>query len=148
MTLSATHTFISWSGVTATPPTGSVVAIDRVTNVKPDNTGEAKKFKGDANRYWAVVAVPTQERMLDIETGDIAAAMSLVIGVVYAIAATLGDAINGTAAGGGGISIAQVNAVLTKRTIEGEHAEYAKATLTFESFANTGDTDPLTVTSL
>lgn len=148
-----TNTFINWSGVTATPTpvggtAGTAVPIDHVTGINPDHTGTAEKFKGDAARFWQVIAVPTQERSIDVMTGDVAIALSLTVGAVYTVFAKLGDAINGIQAAGGGISISLINAVLTKRTIKGDHAKFGEVTLTFEAFGAAGDTDPLTVATL
>lgn len=151
--MAGTNTYINWSAVTATPTPvggspGTAIPIDHVTSINPDNTGTVEKFKGDAARFWQVIATPTQERMIEVTTGDVAIALSLTVGAVYTVFGKLGDALNSITASGGGLSMTLVNAVLTDRKIKGEHAKFAEATLKFEAFGATNDTDPMTVATL
>ncbi len=151
--MAGTNTFINFSGVTVTPTpvggtVGSAVPIDRVTSATPGGAATLEKFRGDADRFARVIAAPEVERTFEIETGDVAAARSLIQGAVYTVFGKLGDALNGITTGGGGISFSLINAVLADVDIKGEHAKYASATLKFEAFSADGVTDPLTVVAL
>lgn len=148
MTLAATHLYINWHSVSALPATGSAVPVNKVTSVAPEFSGEMEKFKGDAHRFWDAIAVPSQTRMLEITTGDVGVSLALVVGAVYTVSAVLDDAINGSAVGGGGITVTLINAVFGGPKIKGDHAKFNEVTLTFESFGGAADADPLTVVPL
>ena len=150
MALESTNTFINFHDCVITPASGvgTAVHLDRITDFKPNNDGVDEMFKGDANRFPAVIAVPTQERTFEIDTGDVATAAGIPQGAVYGVSIDLDDAVNGAAVGGGGLTWDYVNAVLVDNTANGPHAKFASATLKFRCFANTGDTDPLTIAAI
>lgn len=148
MTLAASNAFINWHTVSLTPqPSGSAVNLKSVTKVSPGGDGTLEKFKGDAQKFYNAMAVPTLERDIEIETADIVTASGLTRGGVYNVSAILDDMINKAATGGGGATFAWTNAVLFSNSSEGSHAKVGSATLKFSCFA-VADADPLTITPL
>ena len=143
-----TNLFINWSTVGYTPSGGSLASLNKVTSVKPSRNGQMEGFKGDVDQFFRVIAVPSQTRTIEVTTGDVKAALAIAIGSHGAFSAIFADAINGTTVGGGGITIALTNCVVTGNTAQGEHAKFGEATITFEGYASDGITDPLTVTAL
>jgi hypothetical protein len=146
--MSATNLYINWSGVGFTPTGGSLAPINKVTSVGLNRDGTPEKFKGDLDKFYRAIAVPTLDRGLTIDTGDVYAATQIPIGTVGTVVATLADAINGTTSSGGGFTVTLSHAVCTGNSSAGDHAKYGTARLTFESFAPDGVTDPMAFATL
>ena len=148
--MAATKLFMNWTTVTWTPlPSGTPVTIDKVTSVKPKLDTDVERFKGDADRFYRAIASPTNNRSVDVDTGDISALLLIPVNTPGTLSATLGDVYNGFTAGGGGITITLTPCICTGRPFSGDHAKFASGTATFEGYSPTdGVTDPLTVVAL
>lgn len=146
--MSATNRYINWTSVGFTPSGGTLTTITGVTRVKIDESGSPEAFAGDGDQYATTVAVPMRAVTAEVDTGDAAALATVAVGTVGTLVATLNDALNGSATGGGAKLHTLVNAVLVDKGKDGSHGKYAAKTLKFVSFSSDGTTNPLTVSSV
>lgn len=149
--MAKTNLFMNWVDFTFTPTaTGGVaIAVAKVSSCKPTRGGTSEKFKGDAAKFYQMIAVPTEERTLEIDFGDVATAATIPIGVPGTVAVKLADVVNGITTAGGGLQYTLTPCVAVSNPTSGDHAKYASTTLTFEGFDPTGGTvDPLTIAAL
>ncbi len=70
------------------------------------------------------------------------------IGTTGLLHATLQDPVNGVTAGGGALKFTLANAVVGDIPIDGEHMQWAGASISFESFSTDGTTSPVTIAAL
>lgn len=148
MTLSASNLFINWTGCQFTPTGGSALPVDNVTKVSVNRTAITEKFKGGVDAFNRLIATPTQERTIEIVTGDVAAANAIPFNTPGTLVVKLADAVNGILTGGGGQTFTLTPCVLTGNPADGDHAKFASGTITFEGYFLTGATDPLTIALL
>lgn len=148
--MSANNLFMNWTGVQFTPiPSGTPVVIDKVTSVKPKMDSDVERFKGDAARFYQAIAAPTNNRSVDVDSGNIKILMSLPLNTPGTLVGVLNDYINGSGVGSGALSITLTPCVCTGKPFSGDHAKFATGTATFEGYSPTdGVTDPLTVVAL
>src|ERR1700690_2040614 len=148
-TLTATNLYINWSNVTFPPTVGSPVTISKVTDVRSERGGNPEYFKGDLAVSPQCVAVPDRMRTITVPSGDIDALMQIGQGTFGAIAATLADAINGIAGGGGGKTYALAHCVVVSNSADAAHSKFGSAQLVIAGFDPTGgSTEILTTTAL
>ena len=149
MSLTPSNVYINWTACGFTPSGGSLAPINKVTSLKPSRGGSMEGFKGDLNLFFQVIAIPSQTRTIEVTTGDVKAALNIAVGERGAFTATLADAVNGIATGGGGFTLALPTCVCTGNTAQGDHSKFGEATLTFEGYDSTGTaTELFTITAL
>jgi hypothetical protein len=147
--MSASNLFMNWVHFTFTPlPSGTPVVIESITSCKPHRDGAPEKFKAGAARFNQLIVVPTNERMLEIDFGDVATAALVPIGVPGTVTVKLADAANGVAVAGGGLLYTLGPCVAVKNPAAGDHGKYASTTLNFEGYNSDGVTDPMTIAPL
>jgi hypothetical protein len=145
--LAPTNLYINWSAVSFTPTGGALTAIGKVTDCKIAKGGTPEHFKGDIAVYAQCLAVPDRHRTVTVSTGDIAAALLFAQGTVGSFTATLGDAINGSAGGGGGKIYTMTTCVIVSNNADSAHAKFGNAQIVFEGYSSDGATDPCIATS-
>jgi hypothetical protein len=141
--MAASRAQINWTGVSFTPTSASAVAITRVTAGMFGLGGQLIKFKGDTDQFPTIIASPTQEPHASFTTADVGTVMGFGPGTAGTLAATLNDAKLQT---GGAVVFALNNAVFENATANGQHAQFANVTATWQAFSSDGSTNPLSFT--
>jgi hypothetical protein len=147
-----TNVFLNWQPITivATPLTGSpvTVTLTGILDVDPDLQTQQEKVYGDALKFPRLILSTQKTRGLTITALDIARVLSIPEDSTCVVTVTLGDAKNGTAAGGGGLSMVLSNAVRQMVDFKSPNNKAGSGSVKFEAYGNTGDTDPFVVTAL
>lgn len=138
-----TNLYMGWSAVTVTPSGGSAITIDHVTDIKIDKSSVLEAFFGDTNKFAALVKPTKRNRTCEIESGNAKATLSIPDGTACTIVAKLNHAEAGE--GTGCLTLTLVNAVPGLNNAAGQTQRFANGNAGFTAFANTGDTDPLTI---
>jgi len=136
--MSATKAQINWTAVSF----GST-AITRVTNASFGQGGSLIKFKGDVDQYPTIIANVDNEPHASITTADVGTMMGFSPGTAGTLAATLNDAKLAT---GGAVVFAMANAVFENADAQGQHAQFASVTGTWQAYSSDGSTNPLSFT--
>lgn len=137
----ASELYMNWDPVTVTPSGGTLVTLKEVMDVELDLASQQEVFYGDARKFARMIVNTAKKRSLTIMGGNVAQLMALPDDTPCTIVATLRDAKNGT--GSGAITITLANATREKINVKGQNNKFGMSSLTFNAFADSGDTDPL-----
>jgi hypothetical protein len=136
--MSATKVNVNWTSVSF-----NSVTITRVTNASFGQGGQLIKFKGDTDAFPTVIANVDNEPHASITTADVGTVMSsFTPGLTSTLVATLKDAKGAT---GGNVTFTLSNAVFENADGQGQHAQFASVTGTWQAFSSDGSTSPLAV---
>jgi hypothetical protein len=136
--MSATKAQINWTSVSH----GST-NISRVTSASFSQGGSLIKFKGDVDQYPTIIANVDSEPHASITTADVGTLMGINPGTTATLSATLNDAKLAT---GGAVVFAMANAVFENADTQGQHAQFASVTGTWQAYSSDGATNPLSFT--
>jgi hypothetical protein len=137
--MSATKANINWTSVSF-----NSVTVTRVTNASFGQGGNLIKFKGDTDLYPTIIANVNDEPHASITTADVGTVMSsFTPGTTSTLVATLEDA---KGASGGAVVFTLSNAVFENADAQGQHAQFASVTGTWQAFSTDGSTAPLAIT--
>ena len=136
--MSATKAQINWTGVSH----GST-NITRVTSAMFGLGGSLLKFKGDTDMFPTIIANVDNEPHASVTTADVGTMMGIVPGTTATLNATLNDAKLAT---GGSVIFALANAVFENADTQGQHAQFATVTGTWQAYSSDGSTAPLSFT--
>lgn len=137
----ASDLFMNWEPVTVTPDGGTLVTLKEIVDIELDAQSQQEVFYGDARKHPRLICNTAKKRSLSINGGNVAQLMAIPDDTPCTIVATLRDAKNGT--GTGAITVTLVNACREKLSTKGPNNKFGMSSLTFNAFANAGDTDPL-----
>ena len=98
------------------------------------------KFKGDTDLYPTLIANVDNEPHASITTADVGTLFGITPGTTATLNATLNDA-KGTT--GGAVVFAMANAVFENAEAQGQHAQFASVTGTWQAYSSDGTTNPL-----
>jgi len=115
-------------------------AITRVTTASFGQGGSLIKFKGDVDQYPTIIANVDNEPHASITTADVGTVMGMNPGTVGTLTASLNDA---KGASGGGVDFAMTNSVFENADTQGQHAQFASVTATWQAYSSDGVTNPL-----
>ena len=129
---------INWTAVSH----GST-AITRVTAGSFGQGGSLIKFKGDVDNYPTIIAAVDNEPHASFTTADVGTLFGIVPGTTGTLIATLNDA---KLVSLGAVAFAMSNAVFENADAQGQHAQFASVTGTWQAFSSDGSTNPLAFT--
>ena len=130
---------INWTSVSFDSTT-----LTRVTNASFGQGGQLIKFKGDTDQYPTIIACVDQEPHASITTADVGTVMSsFTPGTTSTLVAYLNDA---KGVSEGGVIFTLSNAVFENADAQGQHAQFASVTGTWQAFSTDGSTAPLAIT--
>jgi hypothetical protein len=136
--MSATKAQINWTAVSH----GST-SITRVSAASFSQGGSLIKFKGDVDNFPTIIANVDNEPHASVTTADVAVLMGINPGTTATLSATLNDAKLAT---GGAVVFAMANAVFENADSQGQHAQFASVTGSWQAFSSDGSTNPLSFT--
>jgi len=136
--MSATKAQINWTAVSH-----GATAITRVTTASFGQGGNLIKFKGDTDLYPTIIAAVDNEPHASITTADVAILMNILPGTTATLGAILNDA---KVAVGGAVVFSMINAVFENADAQGQHAQFASVTGTWQAYSSDGVTNPLSFT--
>jgi hypothetical protein len=136
--MAATKAQINWASVAF----GST-AITRVTNASIGQGGTLIKFQGDTDIYPTIIANADTEPHCSITTADVGTMMGFGPGQSGSVTATLKDS---KSASGGDVNFTLSNAVFENADTQGQHAQFASVTGTWQAYSSDGSTNPLSFT--
>jgi hypothetical protein len=142
--MSATLRSLNWTSVTWTP-SGSPVVLTGVQSVAFDTGGSLLPFSGDGDRAVTTLVNDFFDPSCTITFANVNAASSLVIGQTGTLTATLNDAKNKAATGGGALIYTLSNAMIENVPQSGSHRQYGSASVSIKSFSTDGATNQLSI---
>lgn len=148
MSLVASNLYMNWTSASVTPASGSAIVVDETTNVEIDGKSVQEVFYGDNRKFPKLIRNTAKTRKITIETGNIGKCLAIPEDVPCTIVVTLCDAVNGSATGGGAITVTAKNAMLETKPFKGANNKFAGNTLTFNCAGDdstTADSDPITI---
>jgi hypothetical protein len=116
--------------------------ITRVTTMSFGQGGSLIKFKGDIDIFTSIVANVDNEPHASLTTADVGTLMAFVAGTTATLNATLNDA---NLQSGGAVVFALNNAVFENADTQGQHAQFASVTGTWQAYSSDGQTNPLSL---
>jgi hypothetical protein len=115
--------------------------ITRVTTASFGQGGSLIKFKGDTDQYPTIIANVDNEPHASLTTTDVGTLFGITPGTTASLTATLNDARLVT---GGAVVFVMANAVFENADAQGQHAQFATVTGSWQAYSSDGSTNPLT----
>jgi hypothetical protein len=119
--------------------------ITRVTTAAFSRGGALMSFSADGDRYPTAIVNLMSKPTASVTTADVGLAFDgtkFPVGADAALSATLNDA---KGASGGSVIFTLANAVLENVQGNGQHGQFASATLNFQAYSSDGTTSPLSI---
>lgn len=139
--MAATGLQMDWSGVGFAPGTGSMIAINNVTDISQKDGGQPERFYGDASKYAKAMRMVNKNTTVKITSGNIAVLRSLPRDVIGSLTFTHNDFYNGS--GSGALVYTLINAQVVEVDDGGGNNKTGMGSVTFEAVSSDGLTSPL-----
>ncbi|MHC5542095.1 hypothetical protein ACYOEI_28065, partial [Singulisphaera rosea] len=120
---------------------GASLAIDEVTDIDFDVSGEEEEWMADGSLFPKLVVAQRQRRRVKVSGGDVRKLLSLPWNTPSTFTTTLRDAVNGTSSGA--LNFTLTPCVVIGAPTKGSTGKFATGEVNLTAWAPDGMTDPL-----